>query len=63
MDTADHRHCKECGRVCPSDREVCSDACRVARRSRMSSRRQTVYFFYAMIAVLVVLFVLSYVHL
>lgn len=63
MDPDDHRHCKECGKVCEVGSEVCSSACRSARESRLDSRRNNVRFMYVLIAVAALLFVLSLVRL
>lgn len=60
MPADDHRHCKECGKVCPPDRQVCSARCQEARDARLRSRRQLTWFFYAAIAILLVLLLLGY---
>ena len=60
MAEGDHRHCKECGKVCAPDREFCSARCRERREEKLRNRRQLSYLFYAAIAVFAVLFVLSF---
>lgn len=59
----DHRHCKVCGKAVGPDREYCSKACRSKRDLQLRSRRNYMYFIYAIMAFLVLLLALSYVHL
>jgi predicted nucleic acid-binding Zn ribbon protein len=59
----DHRHCKVCGKVCDVGSETCSRACREKRETLVSTRRNYTYIMYGLIAVLVIVFVLSFVHL
>lgn len=52
----DHRHCKNCGRVCDPDEETCSDACRERREQVLATRRNYTYLMYGVMALLVILF-------
>jgi len=56
----DHRHCKVCGKVCPTDAEVCSSACRARREQTLQTRRTYTYVLYGLILLIIVLFVLPY---
>jgi predicted nucleic acid-binding Zn ribbon protein len=58
----DHHHCKVCGRVCATDQETCSKACRAKRDAALRSRKNLTYFLYAMIAFLVLLGAAAYLH-
>ena len=62
VEAADHRHCKVCGKVCDPGSETCSKACARDRQRRAESRRNYTYLMYAMIAFLVLLFVVSFVR-
>lgn len=59
----DHRHCKVCGRVCAADEETCSRACRERRERLLETRRNYSYLLYGLIAFLVLLLALNFVHL
>ncbi len=56
----DHHHCKVCGRVCATDQDTCSKACRAKRETASRSRKNLTYFLYAMIAFLVLLAAVSF---
>ncbi|MGI0132242.1 MAG: DUF2116 family Zn-ribbon domain-containing protein [Thermoplasmata archaeon] len=55
----DHHHCKVCGRVCESDREVCSKACREKRERAVQNRRMYTYLLYGFIVLTVALLLLT----
>ena len=59
----DHHHCRMCGKVCSPDAEVCGTACRERRDRQRESRRNSTYFLYALMALLVVLLLVNYVGL
>lgn len=56
----DHRHCKICGRVCPTGEDVCSDACATKRDDRLRSRRFWTGIMYAMIVFFAAVLLISY---
>jgi predicted nucleic acid-binding Zn ribbon protein len=56
----DHRHCKVCGRVTKPGAETCSAACADQRARRVSSARTYQYLLYGAIAVLLIVFLVSY---
>ena len=58
----DHRHCKVCGRVTKPDAETCSAACAAERARRLSSARTYRYILYGAIALVLLLFLSSFVH-
>lgn len=62
VDTIDHSHCRVCGKVCDPGEETCSKACAKERQRRVESRRNYAYIMYALIAFIVLLFVVSYVR-
>lgn len=61
--TEPHRHCRVCGRVSPEGEEYCGAACRRKREALQASRQRNLWVFYALMAVLLIVLVLSYVHL
>jgi predicted nucleic acid-binding Zn ribbon protein len=61
--TEEHRHCKVCGRVTDPSEETCSAKCTEELGRRRSSRQSSMNLMYLLIAVVVVLFLLSFVHL
>ena len=58
----DHRHCKVCGKVCAVGEETCSRACREKRAAQVASRRNYQYLLYAAIAILLIVFLSSFVR-
>jgi predicted nucleic acid-binding Zn ribbon protein len=51
---AQHRHCKECDKAIPYKDTYCDEKCEAASKQRLQSkRRQLIYFYLAMVAVLV----------
>jgi predicted nucleic acid-binding Zn ribbon protein len=58
----DHRHCKVCGRVCAVGEETCSRACREKRAAQVAQRRNYSYLLYAAIAILLIVFLSSFVR-
>jgi predicted nucleic acid-binding Zn ribbon protein len=57
----DHRHCKVCGKMTAAGSETCSRECAAVRESRVRSRRNLQYMLYAVIALVVVLLLSSYI--
>jgi predicted nucleic acid-binding Zn ribbon protein len=62
MPEVDHRHCKVCGKVVGPQDEFCSKACRTKRQTQASSRKNYMYFLYAIMVFLVLVLALSYVR-
>ena len=57
---AQHRHCKECDKAIPYKDKYCDDQCEAASKQRLQSKkRQLVYFYIAMVAILVLAIVLG----
>ncbi len=59
----DHRHCKVCGKVTAPGNDTCSRACRETREAQARSRQNSVRLMYLLIAVVIAVFILGYVHL
>lgn len=57
----DHRHCKVCGKVTAVGNETCSKACTAKREQQLKTRQMYTYLIYAVIAILVVVLLVSYV--
>jgi predicted nucleic acid-binding Zn ribbon protein len=55
-----HRHCKVCSKPCSLDAEVCSKACRRTYDERRRTRQQYTYVMYALMAFVVLVFLLNY---
>ncbi|HLM70274.1 MAG TPA: DUF2116 family Zn-ribbon domain-containing protein [Thermoplasmata archaeon] len=58
----DHRHCKVCGKVCSVGEETCSKVCRERRAAQVASRRNYQYLLYAAVAILLIVFLTSFVR-
>ncbi|MCI4345493.1 MAG: DUF2116 family Zn-ribbon domain-containing protein [Thermoplasmata archaeon] len=58
----EHRHCKVCGKVCDVDEEVCSTSCATKREERRQSSRNLKWMLYGGMAVILLLFVASFLH-
>jgi predicted nucleic acid-binding Zn ribbon protein len=57
---AQHRHCKECDKAIPYGDKFCDEKCEKEWKQRMQTkRRQLLYFYMAMVAILVVAVVLG----
>jgi len=56
----DHRHCKVCGRVTKPGSETCSATCAAERERRQSTARNYRYLLYGTIAILAILFLVSF---
>jgi predicted nucleic acid-binding Zn ribbon protein len=57
---AQHRHCKECDRAIPYGSKYCDEKCEAAWKQKMQAkRRQLIYFYMAMVAILVLAIVLG----
>ncbi len=51
---AQHRHCKECDKAIPYGDKFCDEKCESAWKGKMGSKkRQLIYFYLAMVAILV----------
>ncbi|HZY92338.1 MAG TPA: DUF2116 family Zn-ribbon domain-containing protein [Thermoplasmata archaeon] len=62
MSEEDHRHCRVCGKVTAPGNETCSRTCREAREDQVRTRQNSIRLMYVLIAVVLIGFVLSYVH-
>jgi predicted nucleic acid-binding Zn ribbon protein len=56
----DHRHCKVCGRVTGPKSETCSAECAATREQRLRAGRNYRYLLYGTIALILILFLSSY---
>lgn len=54
-----HAHCQICGKAIPVLETFCSEECKQKYDSMMKKRKLMVYAMYALIAVIVILFMLS----
>ena len=54
-----HKHCPECGKAMSATKEFCSDECKQSREVKQRERKRTLYTFYALIALMIVLFFLQ----
>jgi len=54
-----HAHCQICGKAIPVSETFCSEECKQKYDSMMKKRKLMVYAMYALIAVIVILFMLS----
>jgi predicted nucleic acid-binding Zn ribbon protein len=59
---ADHHHCKTCGNPCDPTEDTCSVECAERRKAALDSRRTTTYVLYGIMALIVLLFLVSYVR-
>ncbi len=59
----DHHHCKTCGNPCDPTEDTCSVECAERRKAALDSRRTTTYVLYGIMALIVLLFLVSYVRL
>jgi len=53
-----HSHCQICGKAIPVSETFCSEECKEKYNSMMKKRKLMVYAMYALIAVIVILFML-----
>lgn len=53
-----HRHCQICSKAIPLSEELCSEECTEEYNKLVQKRKSTLYLFYGMIVVFMVLFVL-----
>jgi predicted nucleic acid-binding Zn ribbon protein len=58
-DISPHSHCQICGKAIPVSETLCSDECKQKYNSMMKRRKLMVYAMYALIAVIVILFMLQ----
>jgi predicted nucleic acid-binding Zn ribbon protein len=55
-----HRHCKECDKAIPYKDKYCDEKCEAASKQRLQSKkRQLIYFYIAMVMILVLAIVLG----
>ncbi|MBS3749472.1 MAG: DUF2116 family Zn-ribbon domain-containing protein [Candidatus Thermoplasmatota archaeon] len=53
-----HSHCQICGKAIPVSETFCSEECKEKYNNMMKKRKLMVYAMYALIAVIVILFML-----
>jgi predicted nucleic acid-binding Zn ribbon protein len=53
-----HQHCQICSKAIPLSEELCSEECTEEYNKLIQKRKNTLYLFYGMIIVFMVLFVL-----
>ena len=53
-----HKHCHVCSKAIPLSEELCSEECTEEYNKLVQKRKSTLYLFYGMIVVFMVLFVL-----
>ena len=57
---AQHRHCKECDKAIPYGDKFCDEKCESSWKDKMQSKkRQLIYFYMAMVAILIIAIVLG----
>jgi len=56
---AQHTHCRICGKAIPITETFCSDECKQKYQTMAKRRKMLVYIMYAMIAFILVLFMLN----
>lgn len=54
-----HKHCKICEKAILPEEELCSDECKNRWNVILKKRKWTMYFFYGMIALFIILVFLS----
>jgi len=56
-----HRHCRNCEKAIPADREFCNDACETEHKSALKSKKRQLQFFYViMLLIFVFAMILSF---
>lgn len=50
-----HKHCPICGKAMSADRKTCSDECEVRHEAVMREKKRTMYMYYAVALLMVVL--------
>jgi predicted nucleic acid-binding Zn ribbon protein len=56
---AQHTHCQICGKAIPMSETLCSDECKQKYQSMIKKRKMLMYIMYALIFVILIMFVLS----
>ena len=56
---AQHTHCQICGKAIPISETLCSDECKQKYDSMIKKRKMYMYIMYALIFVILIVFVLS----
>ena len=51
-----HTHCQICGKAIPTSEQLCSEECKIKYNALMKRRKLTVYAMYALIGIILVLF-------
>ncbi|HDP97289.1 MAG TPA: DUF2116 family Zn-ribbon domain-containing protein [Euryarchaeota archaeon] len=49
-----HRHCRNCEKAIPADREFCNDACETEHESALKSKKRQLQFFYVIMGLIFV---------
>ena len=54
-----HTHCQICGKAIPMSETLCSDECKQKYRGMVKKRKILMYIMYALIFVILIMFILS----
>lgn len=54
-----HTHCQICGKAIPMSETLCSDECKQKYRGMIKKRKILMYIMYALIFVILIMFILS----
>lgn len=56
-----HRHCSNCDRAIPADKEYCNEACETEQKNALRSKKRQLQFFYViMVLIFIFAMVLSF---
>ena len=56
---AQHSHCQICGKAIPLTETLCSDECKQKYAGMVKKRKMLMYIMYALIGVILIMFILS----
>ncbi len=56
---AQHSHCQICGKAIPISETLCSDECKQKYAGMIKKRKLLMYIMYALIGVILIMFILS----
>ena len=56
---AQHSHCQICGKAIPISETLCSDECKQKYAGMVKKRKMLMYIMYALIGVILIMFILS----
>jgi len=56
---AQHSHCQICGKAIPLSETLCSDECKQKYAGMVKKRKMLMYIMYALIGVILLMFILS----